>query len=54
MKECWKFEAERRPSWEDLKEALADKKEYYDANAYEQIPFDESYNYVRYGRTRVE
>ena len=40
MKECWKFDAERRPSWEDLKQALADKrKEYSDANAYEQIHF---------------
>ena len=40
MNECWKFDAERRPSWVDLKQAIADKKkEYCDLNAYEQIHF---------------
>ena len=40
MKDCWNFDANRRPTWEDLKQTLADKKkECYDANAYEQINF---------------
>ena len=40
MIECWKFYAELRPNWEGLKQALSDKrKDYGEANAYEQIQF---------------
>ena len=40
MRECWKFDSELLPSWEDLKQALNDKqKDYGESNAYEQIHF---------------
>ena len=55
LRECLKYNANRHPPWEDLKQALNDKKkECCNVDAYKEIHFDRVANEVRYGYAKVE